>query len=64
MDFQIFKAQFEWSKLIRLKSYLHHWKAIGTQMSKMGLYDHLNTYNTSYGQKKVKNQSVNLTPDH
>jgi hypothetical protein len=25
---------------------------------------HLNTYNISYGQKKVGSQSVNLTPDH
>jgi hypothetical protein len=39
MDFQIFKKQFEGSKLIGLKNYLYHWKVFKTCMSKMGLHD-------------------------
>jgi hypothetical protein len=36
MDSRIFIKQFQGSRLIRLKSYLYHWKAIETQMPKMG----------------------------
>ncbi len=39
MDSQIFKKQLQGSKLIRWKRSLHHWKAIGMQMSKMGSHD-------------------------
>jgi hypothetical protein len=39
MDFWIFTEQFQGSKPIELKIYLYHWKALGTQMSKMGLHD-------------------------
>jgi hypothetical protein len=30
MDFQIFKKQLQGSKLIRLRSFLNHWKSLGT----------------------------------
>jgi hypothetical protein len=36
MDFRIFKAQLQGSKLIALQSSLYHWKAIEAEMSKMG----------------------------
>ncbi len=39
MDFQIFKEQFQGLKPIGLKSFLYHWKAIETQMSRLGLHD-------------------------
>jgi hypothetical protein len=39
MDSQIFKEWLHESKPIRLKSFLHHWKYLGTYMSKMGLHD-------------------------
>jgi hypothetical protein len=39
MDSQIFKEQFEGSKLIGLKSSLYHWKHLKTSMSKIGLHD-------------------------
>jgi hypothetical protein len=38
MDFRIFRNQLQESKVIGLKSYLYHWKIIGTYMSKMGLH--------------------------
>jgi hypothetical protein len=39
MDFQIFRGQFQGSKLIGLKSYLYHWKSFEMKMSKMHLHD-------------------------
>jgi len=39
VDFQIFIEQLQGSKLNGLKSYLYHWKALGTQMFKMGSHD-------------------------
>ncbi len=39
MDFQIFKGRLWGSKLIGLKSYLYHQKALKTWMSKMGSHD-------------------------
>jgi hypothetical protein len=39
MDFRIFEKQLQGSKPIGLKSYLYHWKALGTYMSKMGSHD-------------------------
>ncbi len=39
MDFWIFKGRFQGSKFIGLKSSLYHWKALGTQMSKMHSHD-------------------------
>jgi hypothetical protein len=38
MDCWIFKRWLQGSKFIGLKSYLHHWKALRTYMSKMGLH--------------------------
>jgi hypothetical protein len=35
MDSQIFRAQFQGSKLIGYKNFLYHWKSIETEMSKM-----------------------------
>jgi hypothetical protein len=35
MDFRIFKGQLQGSKFIGLKYSLYHWKALGTQISKM-----------------------------
>ncbi len=37
LESQIFKAQFQGSKPIGLKSSLYHWKAIEAKMSKMGV---------------------------
>jgi hypothetical protein len=39
MDSWIFKGRFQRSKLIRLKSYLYHWKDLRTKISKMGSRD-------------------------
>jgi hypothetical protein len=39
MDFWIFKRQFQRSKFIGLKISIYHWKALETQMSKMGSHD-------------------------
>ncbi len=39
MDFQIFREKFQGSKLIELKVFLYHWKALEMQMSEMGLHD-------------------------
>jgi hypothetical protein len=39
MDFQIFKGQFQGTKLIGLYIFLYHWKVFGTYMSKMGSHD-------------------------
>jgi len=39
MDSQIFREWLWGSKPIELKSYLYHWKALGTYMSKMSLHD-------------------------
>jgi len=39
MDFQIFKEQFQGSKLSRLRISLYDWKAFETQMSRMGSHD-------------------------
>ncbi len=39
MDFWIFRVQFQRSKLIELKSSLHHWKDLEALISKMGLHD-------------------------
>jgi hypothetical protein len=39
MNFQIFREQLQGSKHIRLNSFLFHWKALETQMFKMGLHD-------------------------
>jgi len=39
MDFWIFREWLQGSKPIGLKKSLYHWKAIKTQMSKMGLQD-------------------------
>jgi hypothetical protein len=39
MDFRILKGQLQGARLIGLKSSLYHWKALRTQMSKMGLHD-------------------------
>ncbi len=39
MDSQNFRGKFQGSKLNGLKSYLYHWKALGTKMSKMGSHD-------------------------
>jgi len=39
MDSRIFKEQLQGSKPIGLKSFLYHWKSLGTQMSKMGSHD-------------------------
>jgi hypothetical protein len=37
MESQIFRAQFQGSKPIGLKSSLYHWKTIEAKMSKMGV---------------------------
>jgi hypothetical protein len=37
-DSQIFRAQFQGSKLIASKNYLYNWKIIEAWMSKMGLH--------------------------
>ncbi len=39
MDSWIFIEWFQRSKLIRWKSFLYHWKALGTYMFKMGSHD-------------------------
>jgi hypothetical protein len=39
MDSRVFKRWLQGSKLIGLRSYLHYWKALRTQMSKMGSHD-------------------------
>jgi len=39
MESWIFKEGFQGSELIRLKSYLYHFKALETKMFKMGLYN-------------------------
>ncbi len=39
MDSQIFIERLQGSKPIRLKNSLYHWKALGTEMSKMGLHN-------------------------
>jgi hypothetical protein len=39
MDSQIFKEQLQGSKSIEFGSFLYHWKALGTYMSKVGLHD-------------------------
>jgi len=39
MDSQIFKKQFQGSKLNGLRIYLNHWKDLRTLMSKMGSHD-------------------------
>jgi hypothetical protein len=39
VDFRIFREKFQGSKLNGLKNYLYYWKALRTQMFKMGLYD-------------------------
>jgi hypothetical protein len=36
MESQIFKEQLQGSKRIGLRSFLYHWKMLGTQMFKMG----------------------------
>jgi len=38
VDFQIFRGRFQGSKLNGLRNSLHHWKDLGTKMSKMGLH--------------------------
>jgi hypothetical protein len=52
MDFQIFKRQLQGSKLIKLKSSLYHWKVLRTRCLKWACMTHLDTWDTSYGQKK------------
>jgi len=39
MDSQIFRKKFQGSKHIGFKSYLYHYKVLGTYMSRMGLQD-------------------------
>jgi hypothetical protein len=39
MDFQIFREQWQGSKLIGLKRFLYHWKYLGTKMSEVSLHD-------------------------
>jgi hypothetical protein len=39
MDSQIFRERLQRSKPLTLESYLYHWKAIETQMSKMVSHD-------------------------
>jgi hypothetical protein len=39
VDSQIFRKRLQGSKLIGLKHFLYHWKALGTQVSKMGSHD-------------------------
>jgi hypothetical protein len=52
MDSRISKRQLQGSKLIELRHSLYHWKAFGTKSLKWVYMTHLNTWNTSYGQKK------------
>jgi hypothetical protein len=39
MDFQIFKEQFQGSKIIGLKFFLYQWATFKMHMSKMGSHD-------------------------
>jgi len=52
MDSQIFKKQFEGSKLIVLKIFLYHWNFLKTYIMKMGSHDPFEYLCTSYDQKK------------
>jgi len=52
VDSRMSKKQLQGSKPNGLRSSLYHWKAIESQMSKMGSHDPLDIWNTSYGQKK------------
>jgi hypothetical protein len=63
MDFRIFKKKLQRSKLIGLKSYLCHWKALKTKMSKMGLYDPFGYLKHKLWHKE-RSQIANLIHDH
>ncbi len=39
VDYRIFREQLQGSKPNGLRSSLYHWKALGTQMSRMGSHD-------------------------
>ncbi len=64
MDSWIFKEQLQESKPTRLKSYLYHWKALETKMSKMGSHDPFRYLKHKLWPKKAGNQIGNLIPDH
>jgi len=51
-DSQNFRVWLHGSKHLALGCYLYHWKTIEVKMSKMASLDHLDIWNTSYGQKK------------
>ncbi len=69
MDSWIFKERLQGSKLIRLKSYLNHWKALGTKMS-MWIIDllvnhsnpHLKVTTCPFTLKMLRARERTLTP--
>jgi hypothetical protein len=52
MDFQTFREQLQGSKFIGLKSFLHQQNLLKHRCLKWARMTHLDTSNTSYGQKK------------
>jgi hypothetical protein len=64
MDSQIIREQFQGSKSIGLKSFLYHWKALGTYMSKMGLHDPFGHLTQIMAKRRFVSQIGSLTFDH
>jgi hypothetical protein len=50
--FSNFEKAIARSKLIKLKIPFYYWKNVEMKISKMSWHDHLDIWNTSYGQKK------------